>query len=135
MRIMPATSRLYAAVVELELRHLRCLVAVVDCGSFTDAAVELGVSQAAVSRTLIRLEGVLGVRLLPRTSRDVTPTTTGVQVLARPGTCSSRPTSWSPWPPPATPGCGSATPGRRWGVTPRSSSAGGPSGIRTSSCS
>jgi DNA-binding transcriptional LysR family regulator len=68
---------------ELELRHLRCLVAIVDTGSFTDAAIELGLSQAAVSRTLLALERILGVRLLHRTSRTVTPTTAGVQVLAR----------------------------------------------------
>lgn len=68
---------------ELELRHLRCLVEIVDTGSFTDAAIELGVSQAAISRTLLALERILGVRLLHRTSRTVTPTTAGVQVLAR----------------------------------------------------
>ncbi|WP_411145099.1 LysR family transcriptional regulator [Streptomyces sp. x-80] len=68
---------------DLELRHLRCLVAIVDTGSFTDAAIELGVSQAAVSRALIALEKILGVRLLHRTSRTVAPTTAGVQVLAR----------------------------------------------------
>jgi DNA-binding transcriptional LysR family regulator len=69
--------------MDLELRQLRCLVAIVDTGTFTDAAIELGVSQAAVSRTLSALEQVLGVRLLHRTSRSVTPTTAGVQVLAR----------------------------------------------------
>ena len=74
---------LYAVVMDLELRHLRCLIAIVDAGSFTDAAIALGVSQAAVSRTLLSLEAVLGVRLLHRTSRSVTPTTAGVQVLAR----------------------------------------------------
>jgi DNA-binding transcriptional LysR family regulator len=67
----------------LELKHLRCLVAIVDTGSFTDAGLELGLSQAAVSRTLLALEQTLGVRLLHRTSRSVTPTTAGVQVLAR----------------------------------------------------
>ena len=68
---------------QLELKHLRCLVAIVDTGSFTDAAIELGVSQAAVSRTLLALEGILGVQLLHRTSRSVSATTAGVQVLAR----------------------------------------------------
>jgi DNA-binding transcriptional LysR family regulator len=67
----------------LELKHLRCLVAIVDTGSFTDAAIDLGVSQAAVSRTLLALERILGARLLHRTSRTVYPTTAGVQVLAR----------------------------------------------------
>ncbi|MEJ8654092.1 LysR family transcriptional regulator [Streptomyces sp. MS1.AVA.3] len=67
----------------MELRHLRCLVAIVDAGGFTDAAIDLGISQAAVSRTLSSLEDALGVRLLHRTSRSVIPTTAGVQVLAR----------------------------------------------------
>ncbi|MEW2433533.1 LysR family transcriptional regulator [Streptomyces caniferus] len=67
----------------MELRHLRCLVAIVDAGGFTDAAIELGISQAAVSRTLGSLEDSLGVRLLHRTSRSLIPTTAGVQVLAR----------------------------------------------------
>jgi DNA-binding transcriptional LysR family regulator len=67
----------------VELRQLRVLTAIVDTGTFTDAAVELGVSQAAVSRTLAALEKDLGVRLLRRTSREVTPTTVGRRVLAR----------------------------------------------------
>ncbi|MFD5949100.1 LysR family transcriptional regulator [Streptomyces collinus] len=69
--------------MDVELRHLRCLVAIVDEGTFTDAALALGVSQAAVSRTLASLERALGVRLLRRTSRSVTPTTTGLRVVAR----------------------------------------------------
>lgn len=68
---------------QLELRQLRCLVAIADTGTFTDAAIELGISQAAVSRNLMALEQTLGVRLLHRTSRSITPTTAGVQVLAR----------------------------------------------------
>ena len=68
--------------MDLELRHLRCLVAIVDAGTFTDAAIELGISQAAVSRNLQALEQVLGVRLLHRTSRNLTPTTAGVHALA-----------------------------------------------------
>ncbi|QIZ38224.1 LysR family transcriptional regulator [Saccharopolyspora sp. ASAGF58] len=69
--------------MHVELRQLRCLVAIVDEGTFTDAAVELGISQAAVSRTLSSLETTLGVRLLRRTSREVVPTAVGMQVLAR----------------------------------------------------
>ncbi|MEU1179882.1 LysR family transcriptional regulator [Streptomyces sp. NPDC005820] len=66
----------------VEVRQLRCLVAIVDEGSFTDAAIALGVSQAAVSRSLASLERNLGVRLLRRTSREVAPTPTGLRVLA-----------------------------------------------------
>src|SRR5579862_6424072 len=69
--------------MDLELRHLRCLVAIVDSGTFTDAAIELGISQAAVSRNLLALEQILGVRLLHRTSRSVSPTTAGVHALAQ----------------------------------------------------
>lgn len=69
--------------MDVELRQLRCLVAIVDEGTFTDAAIALGVSQAAVSRTLASLERALGVRLLRRTSRTVTPTGTGLRVVAQ----------------------------------------------------
>ncbi|MEV0697977.1 LysR family transcriptional regulator [Saccharopolyspora sp. NPDC050389] len=69
--------------MDVELRQLRCLVAIADEGTFTDAAIELGVSQAAVSRTLASLETALGVRLLRRTSREVVPTAVGTQVIAR----------------------------------------------------
>ncbi|MFI0816251.1 LysR family transcriptional regulator [Streptomyces sp. NPDC021098] len=68
--------------MDVELRQLRCLVAIVDEGTFTDAAIALGVSQAAVSRTLASLERALGTRLLRRTSRTVTPTGTGLRVVA-----------------------------------------------------
>jgi DNA-binding transcriptional LysR family regulator len=73
---------LYAERMDLQLRHLRALVAVVDTGTFTDAATELGVSQAAVSRSIAALEAALGVRVLQRTTRHVTLTGTGTQVLA-----------------------------------------------------
>jgi DNA-binding transcriptional LysR family regulator len=69
--------------MDVELRQLRCLVGIADAGTFTDAAIELGVSQAAVSRNLLALEQRLGVRLLYRTSRTITPTSAGTQVLKR----------------------------------------------------
>ncbi|WP_430782251.1 LysR family transcriptional regulator [Actinoplanes sp. G11-F43] len=68
--------------MDLELRHLRALVAVVDAGTFTDAAADLGVSQASVSRSVAALESAVGVRLLHRTTRHVALTATGRQVLA-----------------------------------------------------
>ncbi len=69
--------------MSVELRHLRCLVAVVDGGTLTDAAIGLGVSQASVSRTLASLEAELGVLLVRRTSRELSLTSTGSEVLAR----------------------------------------------------
>jgi DNA-binding transcriptional LysR family regulator len=78
---MQALADLYAGV--MDIRQLRCLVEIVDAGTFTDAAIGLGISQAAVSRNLLALERELGVRLLHRTSRSLTPTAAGVRVLAR----------------------------------------------------
>src|SRR5262249_59604885 len=75
-------SDLYTLVMSLDLRHLRCVVAMAEAGSFTDAAIDLGISQAAASRTLASLESALGVRLLRRTTREVTLTAAGSRVLA-----------------------------------------------------
>lgn len=62
---------------DLEARHLRVLVALADEGSFTDAAIALGVGQSAVSRTLAQLERILGVALVHRTTRSVALTAAG----------------------------------------------------------
>jgi DNA-binding transcriptional LysR family regulator len=75
-------GHLYTLVMSVELRQLRCLVAIAEAGSFTDAAIDLGISQAAASRTLASLETALGVRLLRRTTREVTLTAAGTRVLA-----------------------------------------------------
>ena len=79
---MPPASYLYALRMSLQLSQLRALVAVHRTGSFTDAAVEIGVSQAAISRSIAGLEAALGVRVLHRTTRQVSLTTTGARVLA-----------------------------------------------------
>ena len=63
------------------LRELRYLVTAVDEGSFTDAALRLHVSQAAVSRTIAGLETAVGTRLLRRVPRGCEPTSAGHQVL------------------------------------------------------
>ncbi|MEU7477042.1 LysR family transcriptional regulator [Lentzea sp. NPDC042327] len=66
----------------MDFRHLRAFVAVVDAGTFTDAAATLGLTQASVSRSVAALEAALGARLLQRTTRHVALTPTGTQVLA-----------------------------------------------------
>jgi DNA-binding transcriptional LysR family regulator len=66
----------------MDLRQLRAFVAVVDAGTFTDAAAELGLTQASVSRAVAALESSLGARLLQRSTRHVALTVTGTQVLA-----------------------------------------------------
>jgi DNA-binding transcriptional LysR family regulator len=50
--------------------------------SFTKAAAKLGVSQPALSQTVRSLEERLGLRLLTRTTRSVTPTEAGQRLLA-----------------------------------------------------
>ncbi|WP_029000991.1 LysR family transcriptional regulator [Azohydromonas australica] len=61
---------------------LFAFVAVAREGSFTRAAAQLGVSQAALSYTIRQLEERLGYRLLTRTTRSVSPTEAGARVLA-----------------------------------------------------
>jgi DNA-binding transcriptional LysR family regulator len=67
--------------MSIELRELRCFVAIVERGSFTDAAIELRMSQAAVSRNLASLERKLGIRLLGRTTRRLDLTAGGERAL------------------------------------------------------
>lgn len=54
---------------------------VAERGSFTGAADSLGVAKSVVSARVARLEAALGVRLLHRTSRRVTLTPVGSEVL------------------------------------------------------
>lgn len=63
------------------LDDLRALVAVGRERSFTKAAAKLGVSQSALSQTIRQLEARLGVRLLTRTTRSVSPTEAGERLL------------------------------------------------------
>lgn len=53
--------------------------------SFTRAAVKLGVSQSALSQTVRALEERLGLRLLTRTTRRVSPTAAGERLLQTAG--------------------------------------------------
>src|SRR5881227_4488141 len=63
------------------LDDLLAFVAVGRERSFTKAAAKLGVSQPALSHTIRELEARLGVRLLTRTTRSVSPTEAGERLL------------------------------------------------------
>ncbi len=65
------------------LNDLRGFVAVAQARSFRKAAAGLGVSPSALSHTVRCLESRLGVRLLNRTTRSVSPTEAGERLLAR----------------------------------------------------
>jgi len=60
---------------------LLAFLAVARERSFTRAAAKCGVSQSALSHTIRQLEAQLGVRLLTRTTRAVSPTEAGQRLL------------------------------------------------------
>src|ERR1700747_1307430 len=64
-----------------ELNELAVFATVAEERSFTRAAARLGVSQSALSHTIRGLEKRLGLQLLARTTRSVSPTTAGTAVL------------------------------------------------------
>lgn len=59
------------------LPHLASFVAVVEAGSYSAAARRLGIDKTLLSRRVRTLEDGLGVRLLQRTTRRVSPTDAG----------------------------------------------------------
>lgn len=63
------------------LNDLMAFVAVARERSFTRAAAQLGVSQSALSHSMKGLETRLGLRLLTRTTRSVSPTEIGERLL------------------------------------------------------
>lgn len=60
---------------------LLAFIAVAREQSFTRAAAQLGVSQSALSHTIRALEAKMGVRLLTRTTRSVSPTEAGERLM------------------------------------------------------
>ncbi|TDD88723.1 LysR family transcriptional regulator [Actinomadura rubrisoli] len=68
--------------MELEIRHLRVVLALVDSGSLTGAAAQLGISQPTVSETLRRAERVAGGALFRRGAQGASPTPLGEVVAA-----------------------------------------------------
>ncbi|MFC4048439.1 LysR family transcriptional regulator [Actinomadura syzygii] len=68
--------------MELEFRHLRVVLALVDTGSLTGAAAQLGITQPAVSESLRRAERVAGGALFQRGAHGATPTPLGELVAA-----------------------------------------------------
>jgi len=69
----------------LNLNDLLAFQAVGRERSFTKAAAKLGVSQSALSHTIRELEARIGVRLLTRTTRSVSPTEAGERLLRNVG--------------------------------------------------
>lgn len=59
------------------IQAVRLFIRVVDLGSFSKAAADIGVGQPAATKQVAQLEQQLGARLLHRTTRGVSPTEIG----------------------------------------------------------
>ena len=70
-------------MVEPDLSDLKAFVAVTAARGFRNAASTRGVSASSLSEAVRRLEHQLGVRLLNRTTRSVTPTEAGQRLFER----------------------------------------------------
>lgn len=66
-----------------KFHEMRVFAAVIDAGSFVGASRLLNLSRTAVSRHVLDLEARLGVRLLHRTTRTLSPTPEGLLFHAR----------------------------------------------------
>jgi LysR family nitrogen assimilation transcriptional regulator len=66
----------------MQFRQLRYFVKIVEAGSFSRAAATIHVAQPALSQQIAELEERLGLKLLQRSARGVTPTAAG-EVLFR----------------------------------------------------
>lgn len=64
-----------------EFLDLKAFLAVLDLGSFNEAARQLNLSQPALSRRIKGLEGAVGAQLIERTTRHVAPTQVGRELL------------------------------------------------------
>lgn len=65
------------------LEDVLAFVRVVETGGFSRAAERLGLSKSIISRRVARLEADLGVRLLNRTTRGISPTEAGLEFKMR----------------------------------------------------
>ena len=67
---------------QLSLKHLRTLMGVAKYGSFSEAALQLSMSQSAISNAIATLEEDLGVSLFLRGRHGATLTPVGERILA-----------------------------------------------------
>jgi len=65
----------------IKLHQLRCLTAAAKCGNFSEAALQLNVSQSAVSHAIATLETKLGVVLFARGRHGATLTPVGERIV------------------------------------------------------
>ncbi|MDN4574951.1 LysR family transcriptional regulator [Pandoraea cepalis] len=68
--------------MNISLRQLKVFLAVANHGSFSRAGEDIGLTQPAVSRCIRELEQELGLKLVDRTTREVTLTEVGASLSA-----------------------------------------------------
>src|SRR5258705_7124927 len=78
-------SRSMIGVMDLEIRHLRLVMAIAETGSVTRAGGQLHLTQSALSHQLKDIEGRLGTRLFHRLGKRMVPTPAGETVLQSAG--------------------------------------------------
>jgi DNA-binding transcriptional LysR family regulator len=75
-------SNLRASIKKMKLSQIQALVAVAEQGSFSEAALELDLSQPAISHAIATLEEELGVILFARGRRGAILTPAGEKIVA-----------------------------------------------------
>ena len=65
---------------DLNLRHLRALGAIAECGNISGAARQAGLSQPALTQGLAKLEAQFGTALFDRHPHGMEVTPTGIKV-------------------------------------------------------
>jgi DNA-binding transcriptional LysR family regulator len=65
------------------IQAIRLFIRVVDLGSFSKAAADMGMGQPSATKLVVQLEKQLGSRLLHRSTRGVTPTEIGALYYAK----------------------------------------------------
>jgi len=66
-----------------KFESMRAFTRVVEAGGFAAAAREMGLSRSVVNKSVKKLEDELGTQLLRRSTRQVTPTETGIDFYNR----------------------------------------------------
>jgi DNA-binding transcriptional LysR family regulator len=69
--------------MRIDFLGLEAFLAIAERGSFNKAAAHLGITQTALSHRIRKLEDYLGIALLHRTTRQVSLTAAGLELLPR----------------------------------------------------
>ena len=65
----------------MDIKYIQSFVAVVEAGSFAEAARKLDLTSAAIAARIKALEADLGVKLVQRSGHSVKPTDSGMRIL------------------------------------------------------